>query len=59
LKKIKDVYELFDIQGGQWDIIAKARLGKLKETNRLMEKIRSIRGIEEVTSSIVTEESLF
>ncbi len=58
LKKINDVYELFDIQGGQWDLIAKARLEKLKDTNQLTEKIRRIQGVEEVSSTIITEESL-
>ena len=58
LKKINNIYELFDIQGGQWDLIVKARLGKLKDTNQLTEKIRQIQGVEEVSSTIITEESL-
>ncbi|MBD3155840.1 MAG: winged helix-turn-helix transcriptional regulator [Candidatus Aenigmarchaeota archaeon] len=59
LEKINHIYQLFEIQGGDWDIILKARLEKLKDTNKLMEKIRSIPGIEEVKSSIITEEVLF
>ena len=58
LRKIADIYELFDVQGGQWDMIVKGRLEKLKDTNKLMEKIRSIKGIEEVSSTIITEEMM-
>jgi DNA-binding Lrp family transcriptional regulator len=58
IKKINEIYQLFEVQGGDWDIILKARLEKLKDTNKLMENIRSIPGIEEIKSSIVTEEML-
>lgn len=58
LKKIKDIYELFEIQGGQWDIVVKARLEKLKDVNELMERIRNIQGIEEISSAVITEETL-
>ncbi len=56
MKNVDEVYQLFEIQGGDWDMIIKARLEKLKDTNKLVEKIRSIPGIEELSSSIVTEE---
>ena len=58
LKAISDIYELFDIQGGQWDLVAKARLEKLKDANQLTARIRQIQGVEEVSSTIITEESL-
>ena len=41
LKKIKDIYEIFDIQGGQWDLIAKARLGKLLQVPFVFENLGS------------------
>jgi DNA-binding Lrp family transcriptional regulator len=59
LSKIRDIYEVFFTQGGKWDLIVKARLEKLKNTNQFMEKIRQIKGIEEVSSSIISEEVLF
>ncbi|MEM5793442.1 MAG: Lrp/AsnC family transcriptional regulator [Candidatus Aenigmatarchaeota archaeon] len=58
LKKMDEVYEIFDIKGINWDIVVKARIEKLSDLNFLMENIRKIRGIEEVTCAIVSEEIL-
>ncbi len=56
LTKLPECYELLDIKGGDWDLIVRARLSSLKETTSFLEKIRTIKGIEEVSSSIITEE---
>lgn len=56
LTKLPECYELLDVKGGDWDLIMKARLFSLKETTSFLEKLRKIKGIEEVSSSIITEE---
>ena len=58
LKKIRDIHEILDVQGGRWDLIIKARMEKLRDTEDLLERIRSIQGIEELSSTIITEELL-
>ncbi len=56
LTKLPECYELLDVKGGNWDLIVKARLSSLKETTSFLEKLRKIKGIEEVSSTIITEE---
>jgi len=56
LSSLHDVHELMDVKGGDWDLILKARLPSLKETTPFLERIREIKGIEEVSSTIITEE---
>lgn len=56
LKKMSEVREILDIKGNEWDLIIKARLKKLNETTVLVQKIRKIQGIEEISSCIIVEE---
>jgi Lrp/AsnC family leucine-responsive transcriptional regulator len=56
IRKMPETREIMDLKGNEWDLIVKARLRKLKETTALIEKIRRIRGIEEISSTIVVDE---
>lgn len=56
LKKFVDVQELADVQGYNFDLVVKARFKCLKELSLFMEALRSLEGIEELSSAIITEE---
>ena len=56
LKKYDVFHELADVQGYNFDLVAKARFTTLKELSRYTEELRSQEGIEELTTSIITEE---
>ncbi|OGI16045.1 hypothetical protein A3K63_02100 [Candidatus Micrarchaeota archaeon RBG_16_49_10] len=56
LERIGEVCEIMDVKGNEWDLIVKARLSALKDTTRLVERIREIEGIEELSSTIVVGE---
>lgn len=53
-----EVQELADVQGGNFDLVSKARFASLKDLSAFVEKLREIEGIEELFSSIITEELL-
>ncbi len=53
-----EVHELADVQGADFDLVAKARFATLKKLSAFVEELREIEGIEELFSSIITEEFL-
>lgn len=55
IKKIDDVVEIFTVEGGNFDLIGRARIGNLNNVTQLMERFRNIEGIDEVSCAIVTE----
>jgi len=56
LLKYHEVQELADVQGGNFDLVIKARFATLKELSVFVESLRAIEGIEELFSAIITEE---
>jgi DNA-binding Lrp family transcriptional regulator len=56
--KYHEVHELVDVQGSSFDLVIKARFATLKDTSAFVEQRREIEGIEELFSSIITEEIL-
>lgn len=55
IKKLDDVVEISSVEGGNFDLIGKARIDNLSNVTQLMEKLRSIEGIDEVSCVIVAE----
>ena len=56
LRKFKEIQEVSDVQGANFDLVAKARTGSLKELSALTERLREIEGIEELFTAIIVEE---
>jgi len=56
--KYKEVQELADVQGANFDLVIKARFVTLKALSAFIEEFRKIEGIEELFSAIITEEVL-
>jgi DNA-binding Lrp family transcriptional regulator len=58
LLKYHQVQELADVQGANFDLVIKSRFATLKDLSAFIEELREIEGIEELFSSIITEEIL-
>lgn len=56
LLKTKEVHELADVQGAHFDLVIKGRFQTLKALSSFIEKLRGQKGIEELFSSIITDE---
>jgi Lrp/AsnC family leucine-responsive transcriptional regulator len=56
LLKYHEIQELSDVQGSNFDLVTKARFATLKELSSFIEELRTIEGIEELFSAIITEE---
>ncbi|WNZ28356.1 MAG: Lrp/AsnC family transcriptional regulator [Candidatus Bathyarchaeota archaeon] len=56
LLKNTEVHELADVQGANFDLILKCRFETLKALSSFIEKLRGQRGVEELFSSIITDE---
>jgi Lrp/AsnC family leucine-responsive transcriptional regulator len=56
LKSFKEIHELTDVQGQDFNLILMARFSTLKELSRFTEELRSLKGIEELSTAIITEE---
>lgn len=56
--KHHEIHELVEVQGSGFDLVVKARFASLKDLSALVERFRDIEGIEELFSSIITEEIL-
>lgn len=54
--KNKEVHELADVQGANFDLVIKCRFQTLKDLSAFIEKLRELTGIEELFSAIITEE---
>jgi len=58
LQRNKEVQELADVQGANFDLILKCRFSSLKVLSNFIETLRQQEGIEEIFSSIITDELL-
>ncbi|MEM2130342.1 MAG: Lrp/AsnC family transcriptional regulator [Candidatus Bathyarchaeia archaeon] len=57
LKNYEEIEEVIEVQAYNFDLILKARLQSLKRLSALMEELRCIEGIEELSSAIIIEET--
>ncbi len=58
LRKHEEIEEIIEVQAFNFDLILKARFYSLKGLSAFIEELRSIEGIEELMSAIITEELL-
>lgn len=58
LRGLKEIEEITEVQAANFDLIVKARFKTLKKLSEFIEKLRSIEGIEETSSAIITEETV-
>jgi DNA-binding Lrp family transcriptional regulator len=56
LLKNKEVQEIADVQGANFDLVIKCRFKNLRDLSAFIEKLRGLTGIEELFSAIITEE---
>jgi Lrp/AsnC family leucine-responsive transcriptional regulator len=58
LRNYYEIEEIIEVQAANFDLVVKARFQSLKKLSEFVETLRSIEGIEETTSAIITEETL-
>jgi DNA-binding Lrp family transcriptional regulator len=58
LSRFSEIEEIIEVQAADFDLILKARFESLKEQSRFVEELRSIAGIEEISSAIIIEENI-
>jgi len=57
-RKFEEIEEIIEVQVFNFDLVIKARLQSLKKLSAFIEELRSIEGIEELSSAIITEETI-
>jgi Lrp/AsnC family leucine-responsive transcriptional regulator len=57
-RKYEEIEEIIEVQAFNFDLIIKARLQSLRKLSTFIEELRSIEGIEELTSAIIVEETV-
>ena len=58
LKRIDGVELISDVQAANFDLVVRARFKSLKELSAFSEKLRSMEGIEELSTAVITEDIL-
>lgn len=58
LRKFEEIEEIVEVQASHFDLVIRARLQSLKKLSTFTEELRSIQGIEEISSAIITEETV-
>jgi DNA-binding Lrp family transcriptional regulator len=58
LKRFPEVEEIIEVQAATFDLVVKARFQSLKKLSDFVEELRSVEGIEETSSAIVTDEQV-
>lgn len=58
LKKLDEVEEIVDVQAADFDLVVRTRFSSLSRLSDFMEELRSVEGIEETRSAIITKEIL-
>jgi len=57
-RKFDEIEEIIEVQVFNFDLVIKARLQSLKKLSAFIEELRLIEGIEELSSAIITEETV-
>ena len=58
LEKFDEIEEIDEVQAANFDLVLKARLSSLKELSDFVEQLRFIEGIEEISTAIITDETI-
>lgn len=58
LKKFDEIEEIDEVQAASFDLFLKARLSSLKDLSDFIEQLRFIEGIEEISTAIITDETI-
>ena len=58
LKKFDEIEEIDEVQAANFDLVLKARLSTLRELSDFVEQLRFIEGIEEISTAIITDETI-
>jgi DNA-binding Lrp family transcriptional regulator len=58
LRSFDEIEELIEVQTADFDLILRARFQSLKKLSDFIEELRSVEGIEEMSSAIITEETV-
>jgi DNA-binding Lrp family transcriptional regulator len=58
LTRFNEIEEIVEVQAADFDLIIKARFENLKAQSDFVEELRSIDGIEEISSAIIIEEKI-
>ena len=57
LRKFDEIEEIIEVQAADFDLVARERFQSLKKLSEFIERLRSVEGIEETTSAIITDET--
>ena len=58
LEKFDEIKEIDEVQAANFDLVLKARLSSLRELSDFVEQLRFIEGIEEISTAIITDETI-
>jgi Lrp/AsnC family leucine-responsive transcriptional regulator len=57
-RKFEEIEEVIDVQAYQFDLVIRVRLKSLGMLSAFIEELRSTEGIQEISSAIITEETV-
>jgi Lrp/AsnC family leucine-responsive transcriptional regulator len=58
LSRFNEIEEIIEVQAADFDLIIKARFESLRAQSDFVEQLRSVDGIEEISSAIIIEEKI-
>ena len=58
LRGFDEIEEIIEVQAADFDLVVKARFQSLRKLSEFAEELRGVEGIEETSSTIITEETV-
>ena len=58
LRKFEEIEEIIEVQAHVYDLVVRARLQSLRKLSAFTEELMCIEGIEEISSAIITNETI-
>ncbi len=58
LRKFEEIEEIVEVQATHFDLVVRARFQSLRRLSAFIEELRFVEGIEEISSTIITEETI-
>jgi DNA-binding Lrp family transcriptional regulator len=58
LRRFPEIEEIVEVQAATFDLVVRARFQSLKKLSDFIEELRSVEGIEETSTAIVTDEQV-
>ena len=58
LRKFEEVEEVIEVQAANFDLVVRARFQSLRKLSEFIERLRSVEGIEETSTAIITDEAV-